>query len=208
MTSFQAPIGAVLLAAGEASRFGTAKQLLVIDGEPMARRMALAALAAGLSPVIVVTGAHHDQVAASLGGLDVQIVRHEDWSSGMGGSLAAGVRAIVQRVPSLSSLMVLLADQPSVGAAELKAMLQAYAGGAGRILAASYDGHRGPPCLFPRFFFDELAALRGPRGARSLLEKYADRVDAHDLPAASFDIDTPTDHARWLAARRGELPER
>jgi len=62
MTSFQAPIGAVLLAAGEASRFGTAKQLLVIDGEPMARRMALAALAAGLSPVIVVTGAHHDHV--------------------------------------------------------------------------------------------------------------------------------------------------
>jgi len=207
MTFIQTPIGAVLLAAGEASRFGTAKQVLAIDGEPMVRRMTLAALAASLSPVIVVTGAHHEQVAASLGGLDVQMVRHEDWSSGMGGSLAAGVRAIVQRMPSLSSLMVLLADQPSVGAAELKAMLQVHAGSAERILAASYDGHLGPPCLFPRCFFSEIAALRGPYGARSLLETYADRVDAYDLPAASFDIDTPADHARWLAAHRPE-PDR
>ena len=35
-----------------------------------------------------------------------------------------------------------------------------------------------PPCLFPRDCFAELARLSGPRGARSVLERHADRVDA------------------------------
>ncbi|WP_201313436.1 nucleotidyltransferase family protein [Dyella sp. EPa41] len=201
MMSSRASVGAVLLAAGAASRFGSPKQLLVIDGEPMVRRAARAALAAGLSPVIVVTGAHHGAVAASLDGLDVHQVEHGDWASGMGGSLAAGVRTLLEQAPAVASLMVLLADQPSLGAAELTGMLQAHARHPERILAARHGAQLGPPCLFPRSWAGELATLRGAHGARSLLEKYAGRVDAHDLPAAAFDIDTPADHAAWLALR-------
>lgn len=204
MTSSRAPVGAVLLAAGAASRFGSPKQVLVIEGEAMVRRMAKAALAAGLSPVIVVTGAHHDRVAAALDDLDVQTIENEDWAGGMGGSLAVGVRAMLERAPAVASLIVLLADQPSVGAAELTQILQAHARHPRRILAARYDGHSGPPCVFPQSCFDELAALRGARGARALLQKYAERVDAHDLPAARFDIDTPADHAAWLAVHHDE----
>ncbi|RAO76295.1 nucleotidyltransferase family protein [Dyella jiangningensis] len=208
MTSASATIGAVLLAAGNASRFGAPKQLLMLDGEPMVRRMAMAAVAAVLSPVVVVTGAYHEQVLASLGDLDVQVIEHRDWSSGMGGSLAAGVRAIAEQAPSLTSVMLLLADQPSIDATDLARMLKAHARRPDRILAARYDGHLGPPCLFPRFCFDELAALHGTHGARALLDTYAERVDAHDLPAAAFDIDTPADHARWLARYRLEQPDR
>lgn len=208
MKSSGATVGAVLLAAGDASRFGAPKQLLMLDGEPMVRRMAMTAVAAGLSPVMVVTGAYHEQVVASLRGLDVQMIEHADWSSGMGGSLAAGVRTIVEQAPSLPSVMLLLADQPSIGAPDLARMLQAHALRPDRILAARYGGHLGPPCLFPRFCFDELVALRGTHGARALLDKHAERVDAHDLPAAAFDIDTPADHAGWLARHRRERPDR
>lgn len=202
MTQAHARIGAVLLAAGSASRFGAPKQVLVIDGMPMVRRAAIAALDAGLSPVVVVTGAHGDVVAESLVGLDVHVAAHADWANGMGSSLAAGVKAIARQTPSSQALMVLLADQPSIGAEDLRWMLDAHALAPTRILAARYDGHLGPPCLFPRAYFSDLAALDGPSGARGLLEKYVSYVDAYDLQAAAFDIDTPADHASWQAGRQ------
>lgn len=190
---------AVLLAAGNASRFGTAKQSLLIDGVPMVRRAAMAALDAGLSPVIVVIGAHGDAVEHSLGGLPVQLTGNPDWASGMGSSLALGVRTAVATETLPHEVLVMLTDQPGILAAELNAMIEAHASAPERIRAARYEGHLGPPCLFPRAYFDELIAMDGTSGARRLLERHADCVDAHDLPSAAFDIDTPADHAAWLA---------
>lgn len=199
MNSHALPVGAVLLAAGSGSRFGAAKQIIPIEGTPMVCRAATAAIDAGLSPVIVVTGAHGDAVKACLAGLPIQLAENLDWASGMGTSLALGVRTILANEPMLRALLVLLADQPGIGAADIRAMLKAYALAPRRIRAARYRGHLGPPCLFPRTYFDELISMDGPYGARRLIERHADFVDAHDLPSAAFDIDTPADLAAWRA---------
>nr|WP_165583134.1 nucleotidyltransferase family protein [Dyella soli] len=191
----------MLLAAGNASRFGEAKQTLPIEGVPMVRRAAKTALDAGLSPVVVVIGAYADAVEPCLAGLPVQLVENPDWTSGMGSSLGLGVRTAMAMEAMPQALLVLLADQPAIRAADLKRMMEAHATALGHIQAAHFNGHLGPPCLFPRDYFDELASLQGPNGARRLLERHVDRVDAHDLPSAAFDIDTPTDHAAWLAQR-------
>jgi CTP:molybdopterin cytidylyltransferase MocA len=199
MTGHGQRIAAVLLAAGNASRFGAAKQTLPIEGIPMVRRAAMAALEAGLSPVIVVTGAYAEAVKTCLAGLPVQLTENPDWTTGMGSSLGLGVRTAMAMEAMPHALLVLLADQPGISAADLKALVDAYASAPGRIRAARFEGHLGPPCLFPRAYFGELASLQGTKGARRLLEHYLDRVDGHDLPAAAFDIDTPADHAVWLA---------
>lgn len=199
MNSDRQRIAAVLLAAGSASRFGAAKQTLSIEGIPMVRRAAIAALDAGLSPVIVVTGAHADAVKPSLAGLPVQLTENLDWTSGMGSSLGLGVRTAMAMETMPHALLVLLADQPGIRAADLMALVEAHASASERIRAAHFEGHLGPPCLFPRAYFDELASLHGTDGARRLLEHYLDRVDGHELPSAAFDIDTPADHAAWLA---------
>ncbi|MFC4527100.1 nucleotidyltransferase family protein [Dyella halodurans] len=192
-------IAAVLLAAGNASRFGAAKQTLAIEGIPMVRRAAMTALHAGLSPVVVVIGAYADAVRPCLAGLPVQVVENPDWTTGMGGSLGLGVRTAVAREAAPDALVVLLADQPGIRAAHLKGMIEAHATAPGHIHAAQFNGHLGPPCLFPRDYFEELASLQGQKGAQRLIERYFDCVDVHDLPAAAFDIDTPGDHAVWLA---------
>ena len=49
-------IGAVILAAGESSRFGRPKQLLRFRGKSLVRRVVEAAKQAGCSPIVVVTG--------------------------------------------------------------------------------------------------------------------------------------------------------
>ena len=194
-------IAAVLLAAGNASRFGAAKQTLAIEGIPMVRRAAMTALDAGLSPVVVVIGAHADVVRPCLAGLPVQLVENPDWRSGMGGSLGLGVKTAMAMEVAPQALLVLLADQPGVRPADLKGMIKAHPTAPGHIQAAQFNGHLGPPCLFPRDYFEELASLQGPNGARRLLELHFDRVQVRELPSAAFDIDTPTDHAAWLAHR-------
>lgn len=198
MNSHALPVVAVLLAAGSGSRFGAAKQLALVEGMPMVCRAATAAIDAGLSPVIVVTGAHGDAVKQCLAGLPVQLVENLDWASGMGTSLAMGIRTALANAPTPGAVLVLLADQPGVGAADIHEMIKAYTLTPGRIRAARYGGHLGPPCVFPRAYFDELAAMEGPYGARKLIERHTDVVDAHDLPSAAFDIDTQADLAAWV----------
>ncbi len=50
-------IPALILAAGNSSRMGQPKQLLHYQGEPLIRRAAQTALAANLSPVLIILGA-------------------------------------------------------------------------------------------------------------------------------------------------------
>ena len=196
----------VLLAAGSASRYGSAKQLLPIDGVPMVRRAALAALQVG-ARLLVVTGAHAVAVEAALVGLPLELLHNPDWEQGMGGSIGCAFRHIGL---SSSASLLLLADQPQVGghlarcrpgqvgAGELQRLVDAGQRMPGRIVAANHGTLLGPPCLFPQRWYPELAALSGPQGARGLLQKHAAEVESLPLPEAAADIDTPEDYRRLL----------
>jgi molybdenum cofactor cytidylyltransferase len=97
------PISGIILAAGESTRFGEAKQLLDWKGKPFVRAVAMTALESGLSPVIVVTGANAEKVESSLKDLGVIIVRNNDWKSGQGSSIKEGIKALTQPPQPLPS---------------------------------------------------------------------------------------------------------
>ncbi len=71
-------IGGIVLAAGGASRFGKPKQLLLWRGDPLIRHVALAALKAGLTPVVVVVGAMADNIGPVISDLPVRIVNNKN----------------------------------------------------------------------------------------------------------------------------------
>ena len=181
----------LLLAAGEGSRFGGAKQLAEIAGEPMVRRTARVLLETDV-PVLVVTGAYAEEVEAVLDDLPLGLARCEDWQLGMGQSLAAGVRLLTRTFPHASAVLVCLADQPLLASAMLRGMLGRHRAVPRRILATEHLGVQGPPVLFPRDCFNRLAALSGPHGARALLKQETARVEAFASPAW-IDVDTPED---------------
>src|SRR5687767_9404935 len=68
------PIAGIILAAGESRRYGQPKQLLDWKGEPFVRAVAKTALQAGLSPVVVVTGANAERVAYAVKDLNVIVI--------------------------------------------------------------------------------------------------------------------------------------
>lgn len=215
------PVAGLLLAAGASRRLGTPKQLLRdADGTTRVRRVATDLVAAGLDPVVVVTGAESDAVAAELADLPVRVVHHAEWADGMGSSIAAGVGAIAEREPdpdpSSAGVLIAACDMPSVDAAHL-AMLRERFLTAGLRVASDYrdpagaatDEARVPaarggpvtvgiPAVFPTTDFDRLRSLAGDRGAKFLLQS-PDTVHV-PLPGGSLDLDTPDDVVAWRAA--------
>ena len=192
-------VGAVVLAAGASTRLGTPKQLLVHEGEPLVRRAARAALAAGASPVIVVLGAESERVRVALDGLaGVELLLNERWTDGLASSLTAGVRALLAAAP-IDAVLVTLTDQPLVGVTELTSIIARFTD-AHRIVAAEYAGVVGVPAVVAREHVDALLGLSGDRGAGAWLRSQGDRVVRVPMPAAAMDVDTPSDAARLAAS--------
>lgn len=187
-------LAAVVLAAGASSRYGAPKQLLRIAGESLVRRAARAALDAGCE-VAVITGAHAPLVTAELKDLPLRLLHNADWEQGMGGSIACGFNDLLRRADAAPAALLCLADQPLVGVGELQRLMEQYRAAPNRIIISDYGDARGPPCLFPAEFYAELAALKGPAGARAVLAAHPSRVATAAVPQAAADIDTPED---WL----------
>jgi len=187
-------MGAVVLAAGQASRFGAPKQLLEIGGETLIDRACRTAREAGCEPVLRVLGAHAEAILERPCPAHVGTLVHAGWEEGMGSSLAAGVSDLLERAPELEAVLVLLADQPLVTVALLDEMR-------GRlpesgIVLCDHGEATGPPALFGRQHFGELVKLHGDRGAKSVAANHHAVLVA--FPDAAWDIDSPEAWGRFL----------
>jgi CTP:molybdopterin cytidylyltransferase MocA len=181
---------AIVLAAGGASRFGSPKQLVRIDGRPMLHSvLSKAAEVAGTS-VSVVLGAYARELAPLLSHSTASLVINRNWESGMASSIRAGVASL----PGMTDgVLILLADQPAITSEDLRRLLLAWRRQPEQIAAALYSGMAGVPAIFPRSCFTELSQLRGDRGAQMLLKRHTDRVTRVPMMSAATDIDTPED---------------
>ena len=198
-----AGVGAVVLAAGPSSRMGSPKQTLQYRGMSLLRRAALAALGAGCSPVVVVTGAHAELSRRELDGLDVREVLNHRWEAGMASSVRAGVEGLANADTAADAAVLLLCDQPHVNAEVISALIEAHHVTGCPVVASAYGGSFGVPALFVRALFAELARLEGAAGAKQVIERHAS--EAHFLPfrGGEVDVDTPEDFSR-LTARDDE----
>lgn len=189
----------VLLAAGASSRMlGADKLLEPVDGMPLLRRQALAALATGL-PVLVALPAPDAARGGALDGLAVERVPVPDAGRGMGHSIAAAARAAPDGCP----IAILAADMPGLGTSEINSVTRAFRTDPDRIWRGMSYGTPGHPVIFPARFRAELASLTGDTGARALIV----REGALPVPlagdAAILDLDTPE---AWLAWRHRQAP--
>jgi len=195
LTGGRQPVAGLLLAAGAGRRFGGPKALAELDGEPLVLRALRTLTTAGCDPIRVVVGAAADQVSALLPDPGQAVVA-EDWESGMGASLKAGLAALSRETGPVAAL-VHLVDLPWAGAD----VLARVAGQATSetVARAAYDGVPGHPVLLGRRWWPEIAAsARGDRGARDWLATRADvrLVECGDL-GSGRDVD-----------RRADLPGR
>jgi molybdenum cofactor cytidylyltransferase len=185
----------VVLAAGGSTRFGGPKQLIDWFGQPMVRHAAKTALAAGLDPVVVVLGAHAEEVRGALAGLPVRVVENADWAAGQSTSLIAGVKALPAET---GGAIFLLSDQPQVPERLLSTLVEMHCQSQALVVAPQAGGRRANPVLFDRRTFADLLGLTGDVGGRAIFSKYRISWVEWQDDRLVMDIDTPEDYERLL----------
>jgi molybdenum cofactor cytidylyltransferase len=194
--SLYRPTAGIVLAAGASSRLGQPKQLLDWRGMPLVRRAALTALAGGLDPVVVVTGAHSAAVTTALDGLPVNISFCENWQNGQSASLKTGLNTALQLRPDLGSALFLLSDQPFVSPELVGAVVDLFAQNRAPAAVPRVDGRRANPALFARELFPALLAIEGDMGGRQVLASQTVATLDWPDPRILLDIDTLEDYQK------------
>jgi nicotine blue oxidoreductase len=194
-------VSAVVLAAGGGSRFGGGKLLAGFNGRPLIQAALDALSEAPVDETIVVLGAQPVEMRRVCDPYGIRFVENADWGRGQSTSVLAGLLALGEEV---RAAVVLLADQPLVGAEAVARLVAAYEDGA-KVAVATYGGRRRNPVLFSREVWPLLKEeLTGDEGARSVLRRHPELVvevpcDGAGDPA---DVDTRED-LRRLEEMRG-----
>jgi molybdenum cofactor cytidylyltransferase len=182
-------VAALVMAAGAGSRFGSCKQLVKFDGQPMIRHV-LGTLAPIFGKdLFTVLGAERERIKPLIQDL-TRVVENSEWIDGLGGSIAHGVK-VINKQGKYDAVLIALADQPRLLGSDYEDLLSHFDGS--RIVAAEYDSQVGVPAIFPATFFNQLESLQGDKGAKSLILQQGDNVLIRRIDAARYDIDYPQD---------------
>ena len=176
----------LVLAAGAATRFGSAKQLAEIDGRPMLEHAILAMVASPVGRVVVVLGSGAEEVLqrVDLHGGDAVVC--ERWAEGQSASLACGLAEL----SGSEAVVVTLGDQPFVSPDAIRRVIAARGNGAAAV-RATYHGAPGHPVLLERRLFERMRDVTGDHGARNLLISVQTREVPCDDLGGGQDVDTP-----------------
>lgn len=191
-------IRAIVLAAGASSRMGRAKAALPLGqtGETLVSRVIKSLLDGGVPEIIVVAGAHVDEVRMAMPQREprARVIEHAGWRQGQLSSLVAGLTAIDD--PLLEAALVTLVDVPLVQSSTVAAVIAEWRRSRAPIVRPANGERHGHPVIFDRSVFQDLREADPNVGAKAVFAKHRLRivnVDVND-PGAFEDIDTPRDY--------------
>jgi len=197
-------VALLLLAAGASSRMGRPKQLLPYRGRTLLRNAAETAVATGCTPIILITGALHQELAEEVRDLPIQVVHNPDWASGMASSIRTGLGAVPPAPPT--AVLIMLTDQPLVTPALLRQLVAQQQQTHAPIVAAAYGDTLGVPAIFDHYLLPELQQLQGAQGANRLIADRGAAVGRVAFPAGLLDIDTPEQYRALMNQLPPESP--
>ena len=192
----QLKLGCVVMAAGNARRFGENKLAAALRGRSLILRALEAVPAEQFEKVVVVT--QYPEVMRLAGEFRFAAVHnpHPDW--GISHTIALGLT----EVRDCDGVLFCVSDQPLLRRESVKRLTALWRIHPEKIAALGHGGFRGNPCLFPARFFPELMALEGDHGGSSVIRRHEEDLLLLEVPEAELrDVDT----AKALEALQGEL---
>ena len=199
MTTALHMTAAIVLSGGASSRMGRPKALLTRAGETFLAGILRTLRDGGVARIVVVTGVHHDVIAAHLAGdrtvPPATVVRNPDASGDQLSSLRAGLAAL-DAEPGLDAVLVALVDHPLIDAGTVRALVREHDASRAPVVRPEHGGRHGHPVLFGREAFEMLRHGDLPDGAKGVLRAFAAREVLVPVTNAGVlvDVDTPGDY--------------
>lgn len=192
-------LGAVVLAAGAGSRMGgRPKCLLELGGVPLIRRTLIALSGAGVDEVVVVLGHHAAQIEPVVQEFPVTLARNPNPDDGQVSSQRIGLAALGGK---LDAVIVALADQPLLGAADITALIGAWKKRpeGTQVVQPHVGGERANPVILGADVREQILSGEARVGCRQWQAANPGAVHAWatDNRRYRVDVDTPDDLARF-----------
>ena len=197
-----APLAAVVLAAGASRRMGAPKAALRLGDATLLARV-IDALSA-CAPIVVVAGADEAAVRAALpAGSAAEVIVNPRPERGQLSSLQTGLRHLMA-TSAAPGAVVALVDHPRVARETVERLVRAAGGGRHAVVVPVHDGRRGHPIVLMRGVWDEVLTTPVEKSARDVVTRDPARVCEVAVadPGVLIDVDTPDD----LAALRRSAP--
>lgn len=190
-------IGGIILAAGSSRRFGDDKRKSPLPSGRSVLEEVIHTASLVLDRLIVVIRfgdkVFAEELSTSLDDDRIRVFRAPDSALGMAHSLGNAVH----EVRDWDAALIFLGDMPFVPETAIRAVLGAYEAHKADqpLIVPVCHGKQGHPVVFDQAYFDEIEALKGDVGARSLLQEHEDKVIEVDVDDEGIlkDIDTPAD---------------
>lgn len=179
-------IGCVVMAAGDARRFGENKLAAVLDGKMLIRRALEAVPAEEFCTVAVVTQYPEVEALAEEFGFTPVHNPHPDW--GISHTIRLGLEAL----GDCDGALFQVSDQPMLRRESIRAEVACFRRHPDKLVGLGHGGVRGNPCIFPAAYFPELLELTEDRGGSSVIRRHEADLLLVEVPAWELeDVDTP-----------------
>ena len=186
--------GIVILAAGASTRLGKPKQLLQYHGKTLLDHSVNEAINAKADAVVVILGKNADLLQNKIDNQKVNVVINKDWEEGMAASVRLGLATLLKIKPYIDAVIFMVCDQPHISSLVLNELITTQQKTTKQIVTCNYGGSIGPPALFHKKYFRELAKVKGDIGARNIIQQNMNDVATILFPEGKIDIDTQEDY--------------
>ena len=128
-----------------------------------------------LSPKIIVT--QYDEIVSCTLEYGFEAVLNHEPELGISHSIHLGLKAALDKNPSLDGVMFGVCDQPYLTRSSIERLLQTFYDTDKNIAALAWQESIGNPCIFGRKYFDELFALTLDVGGKKVLNRHPEDVE-------------------------------
>ena len=182
----QLKLGCVVMAAGNARRFGQNKLAAQLEGRSLILRTLEAVPTEEFDQVVVVT--QYPEIMRLAEQFHFAAVYNEHPDYGISHTIKLGLTGL----RDCDGVLFLVSDQPLLLRETVAQLARLWKTQPDKIAALGHNGIRGNPCLFPARFFPELMALTEDRGGNTVIRRHEEDLVLLETAAQELtDVDTP-----------------
>lgn len=179
-------LGCVVMAAGNASRFGENKLAAQLRGRSLILRTLEAVPTEELDRVVVVT--QYPEVMGLAEEFHFSAVHNDHPDYGISHTIELGLTGL----RDCDGVMFLVSDQPLLKRESVAALARLWKSQPDKLAALAHDGVRGNPCVFPARFYPELMELQEDHGGNTVIRRHEEDLILLEVRQDELtDVDTP-----------------